>query len=61
MLDRHIKANPEIPVNGNIPKYVRDSSAIEMTVEDLDDRTPEQKKEADNSEDEIYSIKNFSI
>ena len=35
-----------------------------MTVEDLktlDDRTPEQKKIEENTEEDIYSIKNFSI
>ena len=61
MLDRHIESNPVAPINTDIPNYVRDPSLAEMTIEDLDDRTPEQKKESDNSEDEIYSIKNFSI
>lgn len=61
MLDRHIKSNPIAPINTDIPNYVRDPSIAEMTVEDLDDRTPEQKKESDDTEDEIYSIKNFSI
>ena len=35
-----------------------------MTVEDLkelDDRTPQEKKHEENSEEDIYSIKNFSI
>jgi hypothetical protein len=35
-----------------------------MTIEDLknlDDRTPEEVKKDDNTEEEIYSIKNFSI
>lgn len=64
MLDRHISTNPVPPKNENIPDYVRDSSAVDITIEDLknlDDRTPEQKKEDENSDDEIYSIKNFSI
>ena len=64
MLNRHIEANPIAPVNEFIPNYVRDPSLAEMTIEDLknlDDRTPEQVKESENSEDEIYSIKNFSI
>lgn len=61
MLDRHIEANPIPPQNENIPEYVKDSSAVEMTVENLDDRTPEEKKQDDNTEEEIYSIKNFSI
>ncbi len=64
LLDKHIESNPNPPRNEFIPNYVRDPSLAEMTVDDLDnldDRTPEQKKEDDNSEDEIYSIKNFSI
>lgn len=65
MLDKHIELTPEIPENPNIPKYIQDSSAVEMTLEDvknLDDRTPEQKKSEENSTDEdLYSIKNFSI
>jgi ParB family transcriptional regulator, chromosome partitioning protein len=64
MLDKHIIANPVPPKSEFIPEYVQDSSAMEMTVEDmknLDDRTPEQKKEEESTEDEIYSIKNFSI
>lgn len=64
MLDKHISQNPEPPKNENIPEYVRDTTAAELTVEDvkaLDDRTPEQKKEEENTEEDIYSIKNFSI
>lgn len=64
MLDRHIEANPVPPKNEFIPDYVQDPSAVEMSIEDvknLDDRTPEQKKEEENTEEEIYSIKNFSI
>ena len=64
MLDRHIEANPDIPINEFIPNYVRDPDLANMTIEDLknlDDRTPEQKREDENSEDDIYSIKNFSI
>ncbi len=61
MLDKHIQANPVPPVNPNIPEYVQDSTASEITVEDLDDRTPEEKKKDDNTEEDIYSIKNFSI
>ena len=64
MLDRHIEANPIPPVNEFIPKTVRDPHIAKMTVEDLknlDDRTPEEVKTDENSEDEIYSIKNFSI
>jgi ParB family chromosome partitioning protein len=64
MLDKHIESNPIAPVNEFIPKYVRDPDLAEMTTEDLkdlDDRTPEQKKEDENNEEEIYSIKNFSI
>lgn len=61
MLDKHIEANPVPPENPNIPAYVQDSTASEITVEDLDDRTPEEKKKDDNTEEDIYSIKNFSI
>ncbi len=70
MLDRHIENNPIPPKNHNIPDYVRDPHIAEMTMEDvegekenLDDRTPEQIKEEENTsvDDNIYSIKNFSI
>ncbi|MEQ1499893.1 MAG: ParB/RepB/Spo0J family partition protein [Parcubacteria group bacterium] len=64
LLDKHIEANPVPPKNENIPNYVLDSTASEITVEDLknlDDRTPMEKKEDENSEEGIYSIKNFSI
>ncbi len=71
MLDKHIEKNPEAPINENIPDYVRDPKIAEMTIgdlkgeiaepENLDDRTPEQKKEEENSDEELYSIKNFSI
>ncbi|HRH27102.1 MAG TPA: ParB/RepB/Spo0J family partition protein [Parcubacteria group bacterium] len=67
MLDKHIQANPVPPTNPNIPAYIQDSTASEMTIEDLkteenlDDRTPEEIKKDDNTEEEIYSIKNFSI
>ncbi len=50
MLDRHLENNPL--------SEVKDSEA---TPEDLDDRTPEEIKIDENSDDEIYSIKNFSI
>lgn len=61
MLDKHIQSNPIPPKNDDIPNYVRDPGLAEITIENLDDRTPEEKKESENSEDEIYSIKNFSI
>ena len=61
LLDRHIEKNPEPPKNENIREYVRDPGLADMTLEDLDDRTPEEKKNDENSEEEIYSIKNFSI
>ena len=61
LLDKHIGANPIPPVNEFVPNYVRDEKLADMTLADLDDRTPEQKKQEENSEDEIYSIKNFSI
>jgi ParB family chromosome partitioning protein len=61
MLDKHIEKNPVPPKNEDIPDYVRDPKIAEMTVEDLDDRTPEEKKQEENTEEDIYSIKNFSI
>lgn len=61
MLDKHIEMNPTPPVNPNIPDYVSDPTGATLTVEDLDDRTPEEKKKDENTEDDIYSIKNFSI
>jgi len=64
MMDKHIGLNPIPPKNDNIPDYVRDPKIAEMTIEDvknLDDRTPEEVKKDDNTEEEIYSIKNFSI
>ncbi len=61
MLDRHIEANPIPPKNEFIPEYVRDPGLAEMTIEDIDGRTPEEIKKEENTEDEIYSIKNFSI
>ncbi len=70
MLDKHVEANPVPPKNENIPEYIQDSTAAEMTIddldkdapaEDLDDRTPQQKKEDENSDEDIYSIKNFVI
>ena len=63
-LDKHIEKNPIPPKSEFIPNYIRDSKAAEMTVEDLkelDDRTPQEKKHEENSEEDIYSIKNFSI
>jgi ParB family chromosome partitioning protein len=66
MLDRHIEKNPTPPENKFIPKYVRDPNIanpekIEAEPENLDDRTPEEIKKDENTEDEIYSVKNFSI
>ncbi len=61
LLDKHIEANPVPPKNEFIPTYVRDETLADMTVADLDDRTPQEKKQEENTEDEIYSIKNFSI
>ena len=46
MLDKHIEANPIPPVNEHIPKYVLDSTATDITMEDvkgLDDRSSEEK------------------
>jgi hypothetical protein len=64
MLDNHIEKNPIPPKNEFIPDYVRDPGLAEMTIEDLnnlDDRTPEQKNEDENRDEDIYSIKNFSV
>jgi ParB family chromosome partitioning protein len=64
LLDKHIASGAEIPRSEFIPNYVQDSSAVEMTVEDaknLDDRSKEEKINEENSDDEMYSIKNFSI
>ncbi|HEY0221093.1 MAG TPA: ParB/RepB/Spo0J family partition protein [Candidatus Paceibacterota bacterium] len=59
MLEKHIASNPIPPVNEHGASYVNDSTATEITLEDvksLDDRTPEQKKEEENSEEDLYSI-----
>ena len=66
MMDRHIEKNPEPPKNDNIPNYVRDPKIAEMTVgdiKDLDDRTPLEVKQDEKTDvdDEMYSVKNFSI
>ena len=64
MLERHIASNPEPLKNEFIPEYVQDPTLATMTIEDFkntDDRTPEEIKESENTEEEIYSIKNFSI
>ncbi len=47
-----VKIPPEIPVENIEP---------ESEPENLDDRSPEEIKKDENSEDDIYSIKNFSI
>jgi hypothetical protein len=63
-LDKHIAENPIPPKNEFIPNYVRDPDLADLTIENLnslDDRTPEQKSQDENSEEEIYSIKNFSV
>ncbi|MES3004889.1 MAG: ParB/RepB/Spo0J family partition protein [Patescibacteria group bacterium] len=61
MLDRHIEQNPTPPENKNIPKYVNDPTLSEMSIEDLDDRTALEKKEDENSDEDLYSMKSFSI
>jgi ParB family chromosome partitioning protein len=64
MLDKHIAVNPVPPKSEHIPNYIQDPTAAEISIEDLnnmDDRTPEQKKQEENTEEDIYSIKNFSI
>ena len=63
-LEKHIANNPVPPKNEHIPDYVRDPKIAEMSIEDmknLDDRTPEEKKQEENSEEDLYSLKNFSI
>jgi ParB family transcriptional regulator, chromosome partitioning protein len=63
-LDNFIEKNPIPPKNEYIPEYIRDPNLADMTIDDLkklDDRTPEQKNQDENSEEKIYSIKNFSI
>lgn len=63
-LEKHIENGAEIPVNEHIPEYVQDSTAAEITIDDvkaLDDRTKEEKAKDENTEDDMYSIKNFSI
>ena len=61
LLDKHISENPTPPINEDIPKYIRDPELVTMTIDDLDDRTRVEIKEEENTDDEIYSIKNFSI
>ena len=68
MLDKHIMENPIPPKNIHIPDYVKVPEITELLQKTdpsdklEDDRTPEEKKEAENSsDDELYSIKNFSI
>ncbi|MFZ2522442.1 MAG: ParB/RepB/Spo0J family partition protein [Minisyncoccia bacterium] len=65
MLDKHIVENPIPPKNENVPNYINDSTAVDLTISDLkemDDRTPLEKSRDENSSDEeLYSIKNFSI
>jgi ParB family chromosome partitioning protein len=58
MLDRHIAENPIPPVN----KFVTQHNGV--LDEDLkDDRTPEQIKDAEKTDvdEDLYSVKNFSI
>ncbi len=63
--ENHIEKNPIPPINPSVPNYVNDSTAVDLTVSDvkeMDDRTPLEKKHDENSSDEeLYSIKNFSI
>ncbi len=64
MLDKNIEQGMQPLVNENIPKYIQDSTATEITLEDmkgLDDRSKEEIKKEENSDEELYSIKNFSI
>ena len=61
MLDRYIAQNPEMPKNDFITNNIRAPEIATLSVEDLDDRTVEEKKNDENSEEDIYSVKNFSI
>ena len=57
MLDSHIS---KIAGEGSVSQpAVSSEKAVKIPVEDLDDRTPAEKKEDEN--EDIYSIKNFSI
>ena len=62
MLEKNIQDGMLPLKSEHIPKYVHDSTAAEVTLEDvksLDDRSREEKEKID--EEELYSIKNFSI
>lgn len=65
LLDKHIMENPIPPKNEHIPEYVKVpeiTELLEKTGQKLeDDRTPEEIKKSENSEDDLYSVKNFSI
>lgn len=57
MLDKHIAKEQDVPAVTPIPEVPVVSSE---PVPPVDDRSAEEKKESDNSE-EMYSIKNFSL
>ncbi len=63
-LDKHIAENPIPPVNPDIFPVIQDDTATKLTLDDvknLDDRPAKEIKAEENSDDEMYSIKNFSI
>lgn len=65
MLDKHISQNPVPPTNKFVPQHngVIDEELITGDGHNLDDRTPEQIKEAEKTDidEDLYSVKNFSI
>ena len=60
-----IKSNQKKTGNEMLDKHIEELKKLEEETEvnvDIDDRTPEQKNEDENTDDEeLYSIKNFSI
>ncbi len=60
-----IKSNQKKTGNEMLDKHIEELKKLEESTEvniDIDDRTPEQKIEDENTDDEeLYSIKNFSI
>ncbi len=57
-----IKSNQRKTGTEMLDKHIEEvAKSAEEVATELDDRTPEQKKEDENLDDEMYSIKNFSI
>ncbi len=61
LLDRHIAQNQDAQIKQSVPEGIQEPEVTETTPENLDDRTPEEIKKDENTEEDIYSIKNFSI